>query len=480
MLIMAPVCTGAVLYLLWSVGVFLPRWCAWKSETLYDTSGEYEIVLRHREAAVLYDGSVIWNSPAGVKVQQVLSCDVDNDGKDELVLLCWKVGRFGDSKPFWIEKDEKKWSQHIFIYEYGQGRVKPGWMSSYIGQDVVKMAVRNEETGSGFRTHLLLTGPDGKISSWVWDSWGFTKEETEVSFVVFGDNLMHEAIYRFGLHNGGNFDFLYENVRDMIKESDISVINQETPLTDNPSMYGDYPRFGTPAGVGEAIADAGFDVVTCATNHALDRGARGVDFTKNYFDTRGITCLGIQTEEEPEYCPFTVVVRNGIRFAMLNYTYGTNGIRIPEEYPEMVHLLEDEDKIRRDIQAAKAGSDFVLVFVHWGTEYEESPDDFQKKWAEVFLESGVDVVVGAHPHVLQPYEMLRDGNGHEMLVYYSIGNFVSAQYEENCVKGGAAKFTVSLAPDGYQVTEYSLYPLTIVRQEGGLYTVVPQQIPNKP
>ena len=117
----------------------------------------------------------------------------------------------------------------------------------------------------------------------------------------------------------------------------------------------------------------------------------------------------------------------------------------------------------------------VIVFAHWGTEYAKEPDAFQEKWTQIFLESGVDAVIGTHPHTLQPYEMLQDGNGHQMLVYYSIGNFVSAQYEQACVKGGAAEFTVSLTADGYKITQYSLQPLEITHEKGK-YSVAQKSI----
>lgn len=471
LLCLAPVCTGAFfawLLLLWHGGAFLPRWIEWKSGDFYEQSGEYEVLLVKKEVQVRCGDSLIWTSPKGVKVQEVLSCDIDNDAKEELILLCWKVGRYGGSKPFWVEKDEQKWSQHIFVYEYQEGKLRPKWMSSYLGQDVVSMAA-GEGKSSGIS--LLLTGTDGRISSWKWDSWGFTKEPTEVSFLVLGDNLIHAPIYRYGLSREESFGFLFENVKDLIQNSDIAVINQETPLTDDPSLYGDYPRFGTPVQVGQAIVDAGFDVVTCATNHALDRGTSGINFTKDFFDSQGVKCLGIQAEEETVYRPFACLTKNGIRFALLNYTYGTNGIPLPSGNPGLVHLLEDEEKIRGDLKRAKAEADFVIVFVHWGTEYAPQPDEFQKKWAQVFLEEKVDVTVGAHPHVLQPYELLRDQDGHEMLLYYSIGNFISAQPEESCVKGAAARFTVSFTDTGYKVTEYTLQPLTITRQADGKYTV---------
>lgn len=374
-------------------------------------------------------------------------------------------GRYGRHRPFWVEEDEKGWSQHIFVYEYDQGKIRPKWMSSYIGQDVANMTAGSRgDTAPGQAVRLWLTDPEGRISSWIWDFWGFTREETEVSFVVFGDNLIHEPIYRYGLGQDESFGFLFENFRDVITHSDVAVINQETPFTDNPAQYGGYPRFGTPVQVGQALVDAGFDVVTCATNHALDRGAAGVDFTRTFWEEQGVICLGIQTEEEKDEVPYTVIKRNGIRIAMLNYTYGTNGIQAPEENPHMVHLLGDEDKVREDIERAGAEADLVIVFAHWGTEYAEQADEYQRKWAQIFLESGVDVAVGTHPHVLQPYEVLRDEQGREMLVYYSIGNFISAQTEETCVKGGMAEFTVSLTDRGYRVTEYALRPLVITRK----------------
>ena len=466
--IMAPVCIGAVLYILWRSGAFLPRWPEWKDERFYDASGQYEIVLAHRKVKVCWNDGKTWTSPKELVVQQAISCDIDNDRKDELILLGWRVGRYGKSKPFWVEQNERKWSQHIAVYEYDEDKLKPKWVSSYIGVDVVSMAVYDEATDTTKRSRnkLFFTDREGMVSKWFWDSWGFTMEMTEVSFAVFGDNLVHEPIYQYGLHYDKEFVFLFENMKNVIEESDIVVINQETPLTDNPAMYSDYPRFGTPVQVGEAISNAGFDVVTCATNHALDQGMSGIDFTKNFFTSQDIRCLGIQTSDEKEYCPYDIVVRNGIRIAMLNYTYGTNGIKVPEQNPNAVHLLEDEERIRDDIERAKADSDFVIVFAHWGTEYEEQPDDFQKKWTQVFLECEVDVVVGTHPHALQPYEILWTDDGHEMLVYYSIGNYISAQSEKSCVKGGMASFTVSLTSDGYRITEYALQPLTITWQEG--------------
>lgn len=484
---------SGIIRFLWSDADSRPRWVRWKSTTFSDASGQYEVVLKRKTVRIIYDNSVIWISSKDIKVQDAMSCDVDGDGTDELVLLCWKIGRFGTSRPFWVDEDEKTWSQHIFVYSYEEEGVRPKWMSSYIGVDVVEIsatsrdgmqrgntvsdvAVQNAGIGQSTerKQHLLLTEPDGRMSSWVWDSWGFTKEDTDISFVVFGDNLIHEQIYQFGLHkNEKSFDFLFDNkeIRKAIAGSDVAVINQETPLTDEPSKYSGYPRFGTPVEVGEALVEADFDVVTCATNHAFDQGVAGIDFTKAFFESHDIMCIGIQSEEEKEYRPYEIFTRNGVRFALFNYTYGTNGGTAPENKAYMLHLLEDEEQVKADLIAAREEADFVLVFVHWGTEYEQQPDEFQRKWSQIFLEGRADTVIGTHPHVPQPYEILRDDCGHEMLVYYSLGNYISAQPEKSCVKGGMARFTVSLTSDGWKITEYSLQPLAITRLEDGKYTV---------
>ena len=467
------------LWLIWCDRYSMPGWIDWQSRTFSDISGRYEVALKHSALKVVYDNDVIWKTPKDIRVQDAMSCDIDGNGTDELILLCWKIGRFGTSRPFWVEEDEETWSQHIFVYSCEGGTIKPKWMSSYIGVDVAGMAASDRSDASTGRQHLLLTDLDGKMSSWIWESWGFTKEDTDISFVAFGDNLIHEPIYQYGLHNNtkkddnsSDFNFLFENenIESAIASSDIAIINQETPFTDNPSKYSGYPRFGTPTGVGEAIAGAGFNVVTCATNHALDQGVDGVAFTKEFFESHGILCIGIQSREE-EYRPYEIFVRGGVRFAFFNYTYGINGSGFPQDISCRVHMLDDEERIRADIAKARTEADFVLVFAHWGTEYEQEPDELQQRWAQIFLESGVDAVVGTHPHGLQPYEVLRGEDGHEMLVYYSIGNYISAQAEQSCVKGGMAQFTVSLTPDGYKITEYMLQPLVITRQGDGKYTV---------
>lgn len=482
------ICIAAVLY-----GIFhtsIPNWVVWENKEIYDSSNTYEIRLSHKKVQVFSNINVsgqqmIWSSDEAIKVQNVLSCDIDGDHEDELLLLCWKKGRYGKSRPFWVKSDEKNWSQHIFVYEFPRHstteeetlQITPKWMSSYIGQDVVTISFHTLNHANPAKARLLLTDPDGIVSCWVWESWGFTKEDCDVSFTIFGDNLIHEPIYRYGLQHEESFDFLFAHVKEEIANSDVSVINQETPLVNIPSRYHDYPRFGTPLAVGKAIAQAGFDIVTCATNHALDQGSYGINTTKDYFQQQDILCLGIQSQAESTYQPYEILEKKGIRFALLNYTYGTNGIPISADYPHMVHLLSDEQQIKTDLSLARKDADFIIVFVHWGTEDMTEPDDFQKKWTQIFLDNKVDVVIGTHPHVLQPYEMITSEDGHQMLVYYSLGNFISAQPQKECIKGGMATFTVGLTTDGYRVLRYDLQPLTITWEEDGCYSVYPATTP---
>lgn len=150
----------------------IPGWVTWEKRQIKDVTGEYEVTLSSRAVSVSRspDQKIIWKSQKGVKVQDVLSCDIDGDGNDELILLCWKRGRFGKYRPFWIEQDEKKWSQHIFVYRYAEDQLAPMWMSSYIGQDVVKIGARPD---SRQKYYLILTDRNGENSNWVWNYWGF-------------------------------------------------------------------------------------------------------------------------------------------------------------------------------------------------------------------------------------------------------------------------------------------------------------------
>ncbi len=294
-----------------------------------------------------------------------------------------------------------------------------------------------------------------------------SQEESEpetitINLKAVGDDLIHSGFYNIGEARGSDYTFMFENVSDVIQEADIAIINQETMFVYDKSQYSDYPLFGSPTGIGDALIAAGFDVVQLASNHSLDKGLTGISNTVDYFSDKDVLAIGIYTDEESaSEIPLMEVA--GVTFAFLNYTYGTNGITMPNSY--CVNTFSDEDKVRDDIRRARELADIVVVLPHWGTEYSYTPDSFQEKWTQIFLEEGVDIVIGTHPHVVQPCEMLTREDGHQMLVYYSLGNFISWQNKKERMLGGMADITITIE-DGVISYEYDLIPLVTYIHSG--------------
>ena len=286
-----------------------------------------------------------------------------------------------------------------------------------------------------------------------------------VELVAVGDNLIHEGLYKTGMNSSGewNYDHVYANVAEEIQAADLAIINQETIFINDRNKISAYPMFGSPPEIGDALVTTGFDVVLHASNHTVDKGKEGVWDTLNFWKEKHpeITVLGIN--ESPEDQDMVDVVEcNGIRFAMLNYTYGLNGLSMPADQPYLVNLL-DKDKMTADIAKAKEISDMVVVFLHVGNEYVYQPSEVSKQWVDFLLEQGVDIAINAHPHVLEPYTMLTREDGHQMLVYYSVGNFASTQDRVPRLLGGMAQVTIEkrIHEEGtdFTIKDYSLKPL---------------------
>lgn len=299
-----------------------------------------------------------------------------------------------------------------------------------------------------------------------------------VSLVAVGDNLFDWDILEDGYLGDGKFSFAgyYENIEPYVRMADYAVINQETPLGGDGGYsasgteidyikqknrwgsYHGYATFNTPYEAAEEFMKAGFNVVTSATNHSSDYGYKAIqatmDFWKKYPE---MTVLGMHDSAESQE-KITVVEKYGIRIAFLNYTYDVNLSTALKEAPYSIDVLE-ANRVKSDVQRAKEMADFVVVFPHWGTEYSLSVSSYQKEWTKKFAEYGVDVVIGAHPHICEPMEIVTRPDGGKMPVYYSLGNFLSIFKNADCELEGMAYVEFYKDGDTKYIKESTIIPL---------------------
>ena len=308
------------------------------------------------------------------------------------------------------------------------------------------------------------------------------EKDTEITIVMVGDILLHAPVEEAAKRDDGsyNFDFIFENLKKDISSADIAIVNQEVIIGGEELGVSGYPAFNAPYQAGDALVEAGFDVVCHGTNHALDKGKSGLLNCCKYWREQHpeITVVGIN-ETEDAYNNIDIVEEKGIRIAILNYTYGTNGIPQPKGMPHAVDML-DKDKVVKDLKFAEENADFTIVCPHWGTEYNLGVDKSQKYWTEIFRKNGADLVLGTHSHVIEPIEMLEDvgigitnnhGDG-DMLVYYSLGNFVNwtsgkGKGVANRMVGGMADVTIGRNAKGEVVIKsYGVTPVVTHLQKG--------------
>lgn len=282
----------------------------------------------------------------------------------------------------------------------------------------------------------------------------------EISIFALGDNLLHMPVVNSGKQADGTYDYsrIFNKLQPRIKDADIAVIGQETVFGGKELGYSGYPLFNSPSDMGKTLVNEGFDVVLHASNHILDKRAEGVENTLKFWkDYPQVTVLGIN-ESEMDKNTIDIVNVKGARLALLNYTYGTNGITLAADKQYLVNLI-DEEKIQSDARYAEDNADFTIAFMHWGTEYSIKPDDFQKTLAEKMCKWGVDLIIGSHPHVIEPVEWIACENGNEMLVFYSLGNFVSRQLEARNLLGGAAEVRLKYDGEKVHISDYSFMPI---------------------
>lgn len=330
--------------------------------------------------------------------------------------------------------------------------------------------------------------------------------EYDVSLMMVGDNLMHMGIVYSGRQEDGsyNYDRLYGDISPLLQAADIKIINQETILGGNDLGFSGFPYFNSPTEVGDAIAASGFNVVLHASNHAADQKLQGLNHCAAFWREQHpeVMMLGIHgdgdLDESGGPLPRTgsaqatgdraadwrtdergigYITVKDITFAVLNYTYGPNAEVIPSSILGHLHFLCDYNRqsgqldftslnpqVTEDIAAARQQADIVVVCPHWGTEYVTSPSSYQEKFAMQMTEAGADIIIGTHPHVVQPVEWIQAENGNRCLCFYSLGNYVSTQKEGICMLEAMAWVTFHVDEQGVSIAESQSGPIPMVCQ----------------
>jgi poly-gamma-glutamate synthesis protein (capsule biosynthesis protein) len=257
-----------------------------------------------------------------------------------------------------------------------------------------------------------------------------TNPPSTLSLIFIGDIMQHmpqvDAAYNMSTKTY-NYDSCFMFVKPIISRADFAIANLETTFAGQP--YSGYPAFSSPAALANSLVYAGIDVLGTANNHCSDRGKQGIERTISILDSLGLKHMGTYATAEERAKIYPLILRkNGITVALLNYTYGMNGN--PVFAPNVVNLI-DTALIRRDLLAARdSAPDKIIIFIHWGTEYEGQPNAAQKDIASFCLRGGADIIIGSHPHVLQKMEIFSMGDSlqkREVMVAWSLGNYVSNQ-----------------------------------------------------
>ncbi len=299
-------------------------------------------------------------------------------------------------------------------------------------------------------------------------------EETTATLLAVGDNLIHMGVHLTGKQEDGSYDysFLFETIQPYLDSTDIKIINQETIFGGNDigsEGYAGYPRFNSRTDIGDAIVEAGFNVVLHSTNHTADQGLDAILHCMDYWETNHPNTMICGIRKEPDIDPpIQTMEVNGITFAFLNYTYGPNLGSFPKQYDGYMDMLcaYDEStriidftslnpKVIEDIKEADTLADVVVVCPHWGTEYTTTQSTYQENFAKEMTEAGADLIIGTHPHVVQPVSYVESDNGNKSLCYYSLGNYVSTQKQVECMLEGMAIVTFKKQADGNVIIEES-------------------------
>lgn len=277
------------------------------------------------------------------------------------------------------------------------------------------------------------------------------EKTTNLTLAAVGDILIHDRVYnKAKTPSGYDFNRNFQPVKPYLTAPDITIANQETMIGGKQHGLSSYPSFNSPHEVGDALKANGVDLVTLANNHTLDRGEKVILSALNYWNQIDVMYTGAYLNEKDSQ-NIRLIKKNDITVSFLSYTYGTNGIPVPTGKDHLVNLIEVE-RIKRDILQAKKLSDVNVVSLHFGNEYERMPNDFQKEMVKVVTEAGGDIIIGHHPHVLQPVKWETASDGSKTFVAYSLGNFLSGQRREFKDIGGIVQLSVTKRQKGSQIS----------------------------
>ena len=282
------------------------------------------------------------------------------------------------------------------------------------------------------------------------------EQETDATFTMaaIGDIMCHNTQYMdaYNQETGAyDFSYVFEDISFYTKTADIAIGSLETTFAGEEEGYSSYPTFNTPDSLAYELKSIGLDVLSTAGNHALDKGFDGLSRTIDVLNDADIAHLGTyKSQEEQDKVLFKYV--KGVKIAFINYTYGTNGITVPSDKEFCVNLI-DKDLIKKHIETAKEGNaDIIVACMHWGSEYKTTPSTSQTELADFLFQNGVDIVLGNHPHVLEPMEKrtitLEDGTTKDGFIIYSLGNFIADQNAKNTRNSVILNLTITKHTDG--------------------------------
>ena len=282
------------------------------------------------------------------------------------------------------------------------------------------------------------------------------EQQKPITFTLtaIGDVMCHNTQYWDAYQKETNtydFSYVFNDIKFDIQKGDIAVGSLETCFAGEERGYSNYPTFNSPDSLAYSLKDIGIDVLSTAGNHCLDMGFDGLSRTIDVLNKADISHLGTyQTQEGRDKILFKYT--KGLKVAFINYTYGTNGIPVPSDKPYCVNLI-DKDLIKKDIESAKSqNADVIVACMHWGTEYQTSANKEQEDLADFLFQNGVNIILGNHPHVLQPMEKrtvtLEDGSTQDGFIIYALGNFICDQNAENTRNSIILNLSITKQVDG--------------------------------